>query len=383
MPRPKPEGGVWLVALAMQPRHDGINVYVRSLGQALAAQAGERDFSVLAQPELWPRPPEPWRPPLAWLNRHALGGLFWHQVVLPLLAAWRRPALVHVPTARRIPFFCPATLVITAHDLAAARVDNKYDPARGLFNRQVIPRLLRRAALVITPSQATARDLEQVAGLAAEKVRVVPEGVAGIFQPRPRGPALASLRQRYDLGPEPLLLYVARLEHPGKNHLALLEALAMLLGQGRSLQLALVGAMDQRGQRVLQAIGEMGLGGRVRHFQGVPQEDLALFYNAATALAHPSLHEGFGLPILEAFASGLPVVSSRGGSLAEVAGQAALLFDPGQPRELAQALGRLLDDEGLAADLSRRGLARAAEFSWSQAAAATWAAYALARELDR
>src|SRR5207247_8189136 len=184
--------------------------------------------------------------------------------------------------------------------------------------------------------------------------------------------ALAS--KRYGLPPGYILSLGTR--EPGKNRLTLLQAMSRLVNTGRDLHLAVVGQQGWRSDEEEAAVEALGLIGRV-HFTGyVPQADLSALYNAASVFVFPSLHEGFGLPALEAMACGTPVVTSDRSSLPEVVGEAALLVDPLDTGALAAAITRLFADEGLARELRERGLARARLFSWEKTARAVQAVLA-------
>ncbi len=253
---------------------------------------------------------------------------------------------------------CPsrAPLVVTMHDVAFVR-----DPGR--FSRQGV-RVMRRslsvtrdrAAVVITSSEASRRDLEAV-GVEPGRIRVVALGVDAV-------PAthddVARVRRRYAL-PERFALFVGTLE-PRKNLRRLAAAMPRLADP---LPLVVVGP-DGWGGAV------EGVGGDVRFLGVVARDDLGALYATATVFAYPSEEEGFGLPVAEAMAQGTPVVTSRGTSTEEVAGGAAVLVDPFDVDAIAAGLE---EAERRAAELAPVGLARAAELTWARTAEGTVAAY--------
>jgi glycosyltransferase involved in cell wall biosynthesis len=171
--------------------------------------------------------------------------------------------------------------------------------------------------------------------------------------------------------PPDFILYIARLEHPGKNHVRLLEAFARLRADtGLPHKLVLVGSRWNGAEVIEARVRELGLTDAVILPGFVANETLPVLYAAADILVFPSLFEGFGIPLLEAMASGTPVCASDISSIPEVVGDAGLLFDPLDPAAIANALGRILGEPALRAELVARGLARAPLFSWDIAAAA-------------
>jgi len=239
---------------------------------------------------------------------------------------------------------------------------------------------IRRALRVVAVSDHTGRDVVRHLGVPEERVRVVYNGVDHDLYRPVRGPRPI---------PDPYVLFVGA-EHPRKNLKALLRAFALLKrgGRFRRLKLLKVGRAgnpeDYFRRPVEEEIRRLRLRGEVIFAGRVPPERMPLYYANAEALAFPSLYEGFGLPPLEAMACGCPVVASEASAVPEVVGEAALLADPRDPAALAGALGRVLSDGELRRDLRRRGMARAALFTWERAARETREVYAeVLEELSR
>jgi glycosyltransferase involved in cell wall biosynthesis len=180
------------------------------------------------------------------------------------------------------------------------------------------------------------------------------------------------VRRRYGL-PERFLLYVGKIQ-PRKNLVRVIEALHRVRSEHGELHLVIAGAGGWMNRDIEATIARLGLSRHV-HFTGWIHDDLTALYNLADMVVFPSLYEGFGFPVLEAMACGTPVVTSRTSSLAEVAGEAALLVDPASVEAIAEAIGRLLADVELRDHLATAGLARAAEFTWTRCAAETRACY--------
>ncbi len=265
---------------------------------------------------------------------------------------------------------CPA--VVTVHDLIHLRFGSRRAPRLGRLYARVMLRLaVRRAARLIVVSESTRRDLLARLGGAPERVRVIPNGVAAHFRPAPEDAALDAPLGALGVS-RPYLLFVGN-PLPHKNLPRLLDAVAGLPAEvGR---LVIAGVRPAMRPGVEAACAMRGLGHRVTILAPLPAETLPLLYQGATALACPSLWEGFGLPALEAMACGTPVVAADRGALPEVVGDAALLVDPTNVDALREALYNVAVHAPLRAVLRAAGLARARAFSWRQAAEATVAVY--------
>jgi glycosyltransferase involved in cell wall biosynthesis len=254
--------------------------------------------------------------------------------------------------------------VITAHDTAIYKHPEWFPGGQAFGVRVVVPRSMRRADAIVTVSQNTAADVREQFGIEASRLHVIPEGVAERYRPLDAG-AIEAVRRSYDL-PERFVLFVSTIE-PRKNLETLLAAWSRL---PRRPLLVIAGGWGWRYEGIRRRIEEAGRD--VRVLGQVGPEELPGIYNSATCLAHPAWYEGFGLTPLEALASGTPVVASSAASVPEVVGEAGLLVDPHDVDGWTLALARVLEDPGLRAELRRRGLERAAAFTWSRAAAATW-----------
>lgn len=364
----------------IQRGRTGIAQYVFSLLRALAAQATTEKFVLFVLEndaqffgELDDRfelflVPEKFRPPVR--------NIVWHQTILPSIARRLQLDLLHVPSYRRLMWTRPCPLVATIHDLAPFRVVNKYDLARMFYGRVVVKFLARRQDGIITVSQNTAADIEQFFGIAQKDLRVIYNGIDhSRFFPRKPAEARSATAQKFGLQ-KPFVLYVARLEHPGKNHRRLIEAFERFKEQTNSdWQLAL-GGSDWHGAELIHArISESSYSSDIRTLGFVSNEDLPTLYSAAEAFVYPSLYEGFGLPPLEAMACGCPVISSNRGSLGEVVGDAAWIVDPEEVEDICDALIQLHSEGKSRAALVQKGLLRAKEFSWERAARETLAVY--------
>jgi glycosyltransferase involved in cell wall biosynthesis len=242
--------------------------------------------------------------------------------------------------------------------------------------RAFIRHSAKRADRVVTDSAASRADVLRYYGLPPDKVTTIHlGGASAAYHPRPT--AAAELAQQG--WARPFVLYVGAF-HERKNVPRLIEAYAQARQTTNLPQhLVLIGKAQPAQRAALEAlIARLGLGDCVHCLPPVAEHALPLFYAAAQAFIYPSRYEGFGLPVLEAMASGTPVITTRSSSLAEVAGDAAVLVDPEDTDALAQAIVTVLTDEALRARLAALGLARAALFSWDTCARQTAEAYAAA-----
>lgn len=258
-------------------------------------------------------------------------------------------------------------LVVTVHDLAVERHPERFPAKWRLLYRTGIRAAARRADAILTPSAATAADLLEYTSVEAAKVHVTP--LAASLPASPREPHAVLSRLGIDA---PYLLFVGTLE-PRKNVVPLVRAYRQIahdLPHG----LVLAGPDGWRVQDLDAELLRDGPGHIVRTGR-VDGEDLDALYRAAAAFVYPSTYEGFGLPVLEAMARGVPVVTSEAPALVEVTGDAALKVEADDVAGLADALARLLSNDALAADLGARGRKRAAAFTWAATARATLDAY--------
>ena len=259
---------------------------------------------------------------------------------------------------------CPT--VITVHDLAIYRNAAWFPGGQPLSTRFVIPRSLARADVIVAVSNSTAEDIEDLFGISASRIDVVPHGVSSLFRPM-SSEDLATARARLQL-PERFILFVGTIE-PRKNLEVLLDAWAMLSDRP---DLVIVGAWGWNYEPIRERLGRLGKA--VHHIEGLDPAELPAVYNLARVLAHPAWYEGFGLPPLEAMACGTPVVVSDRSSLPEVVGDAGLVVAADEPEAWRRALEKVVGDTDFAADLKRRGILRAAQFSWPRSAGLTWRA---------
>jgi glycosyltransferase involved in cell wall biosynthesis len=265
--------------------------------------------------------------------------------------------------------------VVTIHDLALAKFPEFSKRLLGeRWSRYKTLRTLQRATRVIAVSRNTANDLSNLYQTPSEKVRVIYNGVGEEFFSIPPADSLNLVRAQYTIPPGDYILYVGGSD-PRKNLRRLLEAFSILLKKINPLTLVLAGGMGRRGEEIIGKISELGLGRHVVLTGHLLAQELRRLYAGARLFAYPSLYEGFGLPVLEAMACGVPVMTSNTSSLPEVAGEAAYLIDPYDVQSMAAAMEKILQDKNLASSLKAKGLERAKAFSWERAARQTLEVY--------
>jgi glycosyltransferase involved in cell wall biosynthesis len=330
-------------------RRTGDETYFSALLRELVPLADEeRLAAVTRRPELVPQGIEP-------LELPARSQSVRMAYALPRLLRRLRPALTHFNYV--IPPTYRGRSVVTVHDLSFERMPWVMGRRDRMLFRRFVPASARRADRVLAVSEHTKHDLAEHYGISEDKIVVTPNGVDPVFRPNGSAPDRA-----------PYALFVGGIQ-PRKDPLAAIEALALVDGD---LNLVLVGEEKRGGEEVRRAVRRLGLEQRVELAGHVEHEELAGLYRGAACLVFPSRYEGFGLPVLEAMASGTPVVAAAAGAVPEVAGDAAVLVEPGQPEAIADGIRRALADrERLVAE----GLRRAAQFSWTETARRTLAVY--------
>ena len=270
---------------------------------------------------------------------------------------------------RRVIAQCPIPSVAVVHDLAQLRVQDKYDALRMFYFRQVLLRALHRPTRLVAVSGATREDLVGALGIARDRVRVVYNGVnTHVFKYlAPASSRVQSVRWTLGLAERPYLLYPARLEHPGKNHVRLLRAFAQS-GLAKTHTLALTGADWGAAELVAATIRELRLEAGVKVLGFVAGDQLPALVAGADAILMLGLHEGFGLPALEGLSAGRPVCVANTGALPEVVGELGVQCDPFDEAAIARALVRATHDAGVKERCAAEGPAWAERFTWSQTA---------------
>lgn len=365
---------VALDALLVTDRPTGVGRSILELTRALASRPrGLRfrllvtcpePFAFLGEAPEWEIVPCPSARGGAWRKA------FFTQTRLPGLCRRLHAAILH-SLQFVAPLRLPCASVVTVHDLAWQVFPGTVEEPRRTYYQLVVPPTLKRAAAVVTNSEATAADVRRLHPGVPE-IRVTPFGTpTWVAEQVPEVPP----EDVAGFGSRPFFLFVGTLE-PRKNLEGLLEAYSRVLDRpGDWPALLLVGGRGWRDSGLRRRIEPLQKAGHLQVLDYCGTEKLGALYRAAVALLFPSLHEGFGFPILEAMALGLPVLTAGNGAMAEVAGEAALLVEPQDTEALAGGIERLARDPDLRQRLVLGGRQRAARWTWERTASATLEVY--------
>ncbi|MEZ4666920.1 MAG: glycosyltransferase family 1 protein [Anaerolineae bacterium] len=349
----------------------GIGRYVRELVAALAQLDTQTDYRLFTahtsqNPSIhnigtnfrWQTSPFSSR----WHSR------IWHRLNVPLSVEW---IVGSVDLFHSTDFVLPPTRrstisVLTVHDLSFVRVPETASPRLKAYLDSVVPRSVKRADHILADSTATKKDLLELYGVRPEKITVLLSGVDSHFV-RSSEAVIATTRRKYGISELPYIFSVGTVQ-PRKNYSRLIGALSILRAHNYDIQLIIAGGRGWLESEIYETLKRHRLGDYVNFIGFANDTDLPALYSGAACFAFPSLYEGFGFPVLEAMACGTPTVTSNVSSLPEVAGDAAIVIDPYDIEELANAIRSILDDKILSSRLSHAGLDRARQFTWEKSA---------------
>ena len=354
---------------ARKLRDFGIGTYTRNLLRHLARLDQENEYVLLCRPSdmgVAEQLGSNFRGVLEPSPNYSLR----EQVHVPWVLRREKPDVFHSPHY----VLPPATLcrsVVTIHDCIHLMFP-QYLPGRAAYAyaRASMWAAARRSHRILTVSEASKRDIIRFFNVPPEKVVVVYNSIDERFRTSPPEDDIERVRERYQLQ-HGFVLYVGNIK-PHKNLVRLIEAFDLLRQRGfDDMKLLIIGDEISKLPALRRAVHAHKLHKHVRFLGYLPDETLAILYRLAAVFVFPSLYEGFGLPPLEAMASGTPVVTSNVSSLPEVTGDAAVLVDPYKVESIVEGIERVLTDEALRERLRTRGIARAREFSWEQSVART------------
>ena len=362
------------VAIDARKLHDfGIGTYIRNLLRQLARVDRNTEYVLLTPrvdldvaPQLGPK----FRSVLEPSPNYSLRD----QIHVPWVLRREQPDVFHAPRYV-LPAAVPCRSVVTIHDCIHLMFP-QYLPNKAAYAyaRASMWTAVKRSNRILTVSEASKRDILHFFNVAPEKIVVAYNAIDDHFWLTPPEDEVARVTERYQLDHQ-FVLYVGNIK-PHKNLVRLIEAFAALRRGGHDeLKLLIIGDEISKLPALRRAVHRHKLHKHVRFLGYVSDGTLRILYRLASVFVFPSLYEGFGLPPLEAMASGTPVVTSNQSSLPEVAGDAAVLVDPYDVTSIEDGMRRVLTDAALAADLRRRGPERAREFSWARSVEKTRQVY--------
>ncbi len=296
---------------------------------------------------------------------------FWEEILLP--RELKNIDIFHSPRFM-LPRRKPCKFIDTIHDLTFKKFPRLFTKDTFTYVNNWVELAVKSADKIIAVSDNTKKDLIDLFNAPEEKIEVIYEGVEEIYRPLKLESSLRGIKDKYNL-PEKFILFVGTIE-PRKNLKKLIEAFGEFKKSGPAEhKLVIAGGRGWQYEDIFKAVGKLGLSKEIIFPDYIPERDLPLIYNAADLFVYPSLYEGFGLPVLEAMACGVAVITSNVSSLPEVAGDAAVLVDPDDTRAIAEAMENVLQDNDLKRKMIENGLKRAAMFSWQEMAKKTLEVY--------
>lgn len=341
-------------------RKTGFGFYVSNLVENLEKIDKKNDYLFIK-----PETEQDFSTPKRWV---------WDQITMPKIARQNQVDILHQPCFST-PVLYRGKVVVTIHDLISVFFGHNIRFWSRLFFGRWMPFTYRFADHLIAVSEHTKRDAIRVLGIPEDKITVIHEAADERYQVIDDEEQIAHVRSKYKLGDQPFILHVGTLE-PRKNLSFLVRAFALARKEhGIQAKLVITGKKGWYYEGLFKLVDELKLQKEVIFTGYVDGEDIPALYNAAKLFAFPSLYEGFGLPPLEAMASGTPVISSNTSSMPEVVGDAGILLAPEDESSWARAITELLTDEKKWQECRKKGLEQAKKFSWKRCALETVAVY--------
>lgn len=296
-----------------------------------------------------------------WLGFPVLN-MIWHLLILPFRIRKMDIDCIFLPAGnRRLLGFYPNFTIVTFHDLSQFHISGKYDPWRMFYIKKVVPHFLKKAHSIMAISKNTKQDMLKFYDLPESQITVNYNGYdSHLFQPGEQNQNSNILNKNY-------FFYLARIEHPGKNHLRLIKAYERLPFQIKDkYDLYLPGKVWAGGDVVVDYVENSPDKDRI-HLPGfISSQQLPQLYRQASLYIFPSLYEGFGIPLIEAMASGVPAICSDTSSLPEIGGSAVVTFDPKDIEEIKNSIITVIKDDNKQKEMVEKGLKRAKIFSWKK-----------------
>lgn len=300
--------------------------------------------------------------------------IFWENATLPALVKNDNLDIFHVPGFAGPRVKGKTKKITTICDLIGVLYPENLNIVSRFYWQKWLPYCVKNSDAMIAISEHTKKDIMKLLGVPAEKIHVILLAADRKFRPIEDGKIPGFIRGKYGL-PDEFFLTAGTIE-PRKNIVGLVEAFsAYISGSGSGISLVIAGKKDWGYEKVREKVDELGIADKVIFTGYVPDEDLPVIYNLAKFFVYPSFYEGFGLPVLEAMSCGRPVICSNNSSLPEVAGDAAILIDPSDIKDMKLAIQKMNADEPLRKDLAEKSLRQAGRFSWEKTAAQTLDVY--------
>jgi glycosyltransferase involved in cell wall biosynthesis len=296
----------------------------------------------------------------------------WEQVALPKAAAKQGCQLLHC-TSNTAPIFCNIPLVVTLHDIIymeSSAMDivrsggSNYQKFGNIYRRLIVPKLVRKSKKIITVSNFEKDCIGKFFGMQTDsRLTTVYNGVSEYFQPVTDAGILKTVKEKYNL-PDNYVFFLGN-THPKKNTKGTLAAFSQFLKQtGSDMKLVMIDYDRTELEKLLQEIGDAELMNNIVLTGYIVNQDLPAIYAQSQLFLYPSLRESFGIPLIEAMACGVPVITSNTSSMPEIAGDAAILIDPYNPDEITAAMIKVFNGNNLRTTMINDGMAQAAKFSW-------------------
>ena len=294
-------------------------------------------------------------------------GIVWEQLVLPFILLRKKVKVLHSPH-----YTCPFLKlgwkqVITFHDMTYFLFPKRHRFWHVLFFRFIMKRSIHIADAIMADSESTKNDILKYFKLDPEKITTVHLGVSNDYMPQADGRAKESIVQKYQLPSPDYILFVGTLE-PRKNIQGLIKAFALIAKAFPKLVLVVAGQKGWHYEEIFKLVRENNLNDKIIFTGYVAESELPKLFAGAKLFIYPSFYEGFGLPVLEAMACGIPVITSNISSMAEIASGAARLINPDRIEEIANEIQLVLSNDQLSKQLAEKGLARTKMFSWKKMA---------------
>jgi glycosyltransferase involved in cell wall biosynthesis len=368
-----------LLSFAQSYRNGGVSRYIRYLLTELARQPGSHEYTVFVNGqgviERMAQHPQITYISAPWPESNPAARVAWEQLTLPKLLRQKHINVLHSPV-NVLPEWLPrnCATVVTLHDLAFLRFPDVLTRAKRIYHQTFTIRSLRRATMVITVSDSTKRDAHELVDIPEARLQTVYPCIDERFSNKYEGKQIIAFREQHGLT-DGFILYLGTLE-PRKNIIALLNAYAQLRQRHAVREkLVLAGGKGWLYDAIFAQVQQLGLEAEVVFPGFVADAEQALWYGAASAFAYPSLYEGFGMPVAEALACGIPVVTSNVSSLPEAGAQIALCVDPQDVNALVDALYQAITDPMLREKCHTLAPSIAQRFSARMMAERTIAAY--------